>query len=286
MARSAIAGRRKPEIAPDLAAGASPAPDPAPAGDTDYLAAVDRTMRTIEMLADAADGLSTSEVARSLDVNKQIAVRILFTLLQSGYVFQTPDQLYKLTYKIGNLGFRQQATARLTDQCVPLIRVLADETGELVRLAVIEAGQPIWLYAAAGRTHRLRLDPVWPAEVLPHVHAVGKVMLSTLTDAEIAERIGTEPFHQETPHSITTMKRLRKDIEAVHKRGFATSCEEAEPGVGAIAAPIVTAHSRRPVGIVSIAAPTARVSCKELEAWSDRLLQVARQLADVWPTEH
>jgi len=280
VARGVAGSRRKAEPTTDVSDREVAASNGA---DTDYLAAVDRAMRTLEMLADAAEGLSTSEVARNLDVNKQIAVRILVTLLQSGYVFQTPDQLYKLTYKVGNLGYRQQSTARLTDQCVPMIRALAEETGELVRLAVIEAGQPVWLHAASGRIHRLRLDPVWPAEVQPHVHAVGKVMLSTLTDAEIADRIGPEPFRQETPQSITTLARLLEEIRLVRDRGFATSCEEAEPGVGAIAAPIIPGHVKRPVGIVSIAAPTARVSCAALEGWSARLIEIAHQLADVWP---
>jgi IclR family transcriptional regulator, acetate operon repressor len=251
--------------------------------DSDFLAAVDRTMRTIEMLADEADGLSTSDVARKLDVNKQIAVRILHTLLQAGYAFQTPDQLYKLTYKIGNIGFRQLSTARLTDQCVPLIRELALETGELVRLAVIEADRPIWLYAASGRVHRLRLDPVWPAEILPHAHAVGKVMLSTLDEDEIARRVGPEPFPQETPRTVTTMATLMANVRSVRKLGYAVSCEEAEPGVGAIAAPVVVGSPIRLVAIVSIAAPTARVSCEALKNWAPRLIKLAGQLADVWP---
>jgi IclR family acetate operon transcriptional repressor len=251
--------------------------------DGDFLTAVDRAMRILEILADQEDGVSTSEIARRLDVNKQIAVRILHTLLQGGYVFQTPKQLYKLTYKIGNLGFRQQSTAKLTDQCVPLIEALARETGELVRLAVMEDGYPIWLHAAVGRNRTLRLDPTWPANVILHAHAVGKVVLASMSDEAAVAALGPEPFSRETSRTLTDVDSVMRDVRQAREIGYALSCEEAEDGIVTIAAPVGAGPARKLVAVVSVAAPTARVSCDELPRFAPSVLAVTARMADVWP---
>jgi len=254
-------------------------------GEPEILAAVDRTMRTIEMLADASDGLSISAIARSLDVNKQIAARILNTLLIRGYIFQLPNQSYKLTYKVSNIAFRQQITVRLSDQCLPLLQKLADETGELVRLAVVENQQPIWLLAVVGKTQhtRLRLEPAGPNDVLPHAHAVGKVMLSSLSDAEIKALLGAEPYPSETPHTITTWEALIADVHEATRVGYAVSCEEAELGIVAVAAPVKSEYDGKLKAIVSVAAPSPRADRKALVEMSPKLLAVAQQLGEVWP---
>ena len=254
-------------------------------GEPEVLAAVDRTMRTIEMLADAADGMSISSIARALDVNKQIAARILNTLHLKGYLFQLPNQSYKLTYKVSNIAFRQQITARLSDQCMPLLQKLADETGELVRLAIVEERKPIWLLAVVGRTQnaRLRLEPGGPKDVLPHAHAVGKVMLASLGDDEIRQVLGPEPYPQETLHTRTGWDRLSADIREAQEMGYGISCEEAELGIVAIAAPVRAPLANSLSAIVSVAAPSPRANRATLIAMAPKLLDVAKQLGEVWP---
>ena len=60
------------------------------------------------MLADATEGASLADIARHLDVNKAIAVKLLATLERFGIVWRDDlAQLYNLTYRISNLGLRQ-----------------------------------------------------------------------------------------------------------------------------------------------------------------------------------
>ncbi len=256
------------------------------AAEPEALVTVSRTMEVIEMLGDKVEGLSLSAIARTLSVNRSIAFRILHTLRGMGYLFQDQDtESFKLTFRISNVGLRQQTANRLTDLCYPILRGLAEETGELVRLAVVENDKPVWIHAAVGSARLLRIDPTWSTELVYHIHAAGKAFLSTLSDEEIAARLGNEPFVKYTPHSITDLKRYLVDIAETRKQGFALSCEEAEVGVGAIAAPVFThlREVRRCVGVVSIAAPTSRIACVDLPTRSPRLLEICRQLAAGWP---
>lgn len=253
----------------------------------DALVTIQRTMKVFEMLADDVDGVPISEIARQLEVNKSIAFRIVATLRSAGYIYQSEDETYRLTFRLSNLGLRQQANARLTDQCFPIIRALADETGELIRLAIIEEGKPIWVHAASGPQRRLRIDPVWQAEVVYHTHAVGKAWLATLDNEQIAEMLGPGPFSEQTRFSKTSLSELMADIDEARRRGFAVSVEESELGVGAIATPIMVRHDKRDlcVAVVSIAAPTSRMDREALIAAGAKLLNARLDLEVAWPLD-
>jgi IclR family acetate operon transcriptional repressor len=243
-------------------------------------------MRVIEMLAEEVDGLSASTIARKLDVNKSIAFRILSTLRNDQYIYQEPlTQVYRLTYRISNIAMKQQANAHLTEQCFPIIHQLAEECGELVRLAVVEGGRPVWIHSASGPSRRLRIDPAWTTDLFWNVHAVAKAVLIPLSDKELRERVGPGPFRPLTALTITSIEGLIKNIGEARKLGFAISCDEAEVGVGAVAAPIYSGdgQQRRCVAVVSIAAPTSRVSCDALRGWGKRLLEASNRLEVVWP---
>src|ERR1700754_1997806 len=98
-------------------------------------------------------------------------------------------------------------------------------------------------------------------------------------------REGMKPL---TKHTMTRAKAIRTELELTRKRGFATSFEESELGVIAIAAPIMVTNltgERECVGAVSLAAPTNRMNARELVACSPQLLATVDRLAQIWPLE-
>ena len=60
------------------------------------LVTVRRTMAALEILADADASLSLSEIARRLDVNKNIALRILMTLEEENYIYRHVETKFYL----------------------------------------------------------------------------------------------------------------------------------------------------------------------------------------------
>ena len=91
-----------------------------------------------------------------------------------------------------------------------------------------------------------------------------------------------------TPHTNVDVKSLRKELDAASRRGFALTYEENEIGVGAVAAPIMAPRlsgDTECVGVVSVAAPTNRMTARD-----DRGLRPARhgrasRLAHMWPLD-
>jgi DNA-binding IclR family transcriptional regulator len=249
-----------------------------------------RGLRILEILCERNDGLSLAELARQLAVNKAIAMRLADAMVEGGFLFKHEHTgLYELTYKLSNLGLRKLDNSRLLDQAGGVLRRLAERTGELARLAVVEHGERItWVLAAIGEKRSLRIDPNYRLEVGLASHATGKCWLATLPWDEAWRLIDAQGHDRLTPNTILGKAEIQADIAACGRRGYAVSYEENELGVGAVAAPIlVRLVSGTPtcVGAISLAAPTNRMTRAELEALSPLVIEASRELAAIWPID-
>jgi DNA-binding IclR family transcriptional regulator len=162
-------------------------------------------------------------------------------------------------------------------------------TGELVRLAVVESGDRItWVYAVSGAKRTFHIDPNYSLEAYLHTTAIGKSWLATLPFELALKYMLREGIKPLTKYTKTSAKAIRAELELTRKRGYATSFEESELGVIAIAAPIIVTAltgERECVGAVSLAAPTNRMNARELVACSPQLLATVERLAQIWPLE-
>jgi DNA-binding IclR family transcriptional regulator len=249
---------------------------------------VRRSLQLLELMSEGEVYWSLAEISRHLGVNKAIALRIVDELRATGFVFR--DDLtghYVMTYKLSNLGLRKLAQTRVLDQSSGVLRELANETGELVRLGVVEFGQRVtWVLAFVGARRTLHIDPNYRLDLQLNTHAAGKAWLSTLPPAAAWAVLQATGIEKCTPHSKTSRKDIEADLAQARERGFALSYEENELHVGAIAAPITI---RQPsgevecVGVVSVAAPTSRMSPQDLIDLGPVLLRGVAKLSDMWP---
>jgi IclR family transcriptional regulator, negative regulator of allantoin and glyoxylate utilization operons len=70
-----------------------------------------------------------------------------------------------------------------------------------------------------------------------------------------------------------------KQLQAARKRGFGMVTESFAPGMAAIAAPIRHPQSGAPIGVVSIAGPSSRLTEQRMIELSAPLLEAAAQLS-------
>lgn len=249
---------------------------------------VRRSLALLELMSEGEGLWSLADIARQLDVNKAIALRLLEELLLASFVYR--DDLtgnYTLTYKLSNLGLRKLAQTRLLDQSSGVLRELANTTGELVRLGIVEPGPKLtWVQAFAGARRTLHIDPNYSLEIQLNTHAAGKAWLCTLEPDEAWNLMMAAGVKQCTKFSKTKRSDIEADLKLARVRGFSDSHEENELGISAIAAPIMVtlaSGKRVCVGVVSVAAPTSRLSAKDLEALAPELLGGVAKLGAMWP---
>jgi IclR family acetate operon transcriptional repressor len=256
----------------------------------DSVLSVERAFRMVELMSDAVEGYSLAELSREFAINKAIALRLLDTMEGLGLLWRDDvRQRYHLTFKISNLGLRQLQKGGLLDQCAATLKSLAGETGELVRLAVVEKDARItWVYAIAGVRRSVQIDPNYSLEIQLNTHAIAKAWLATIPFEQAYDLMKAQGIEARTRYSRTSVTALRTELAQTARRGYAVSYQEQELGVGAIAAPVLvrTLHGEtRCVGAVSLAAPTSRMNQKELEACAPLLKTAVERLADGWPLE-
>jgi DNA-binding IclR family transcriptional regulator len=83
-----------------------------------------------------------------------------------------------------------------------------------------------------------------------------------MPEDEVAAWAATQRYPAITPRTITTAKRLLKELRLIRERGYGLDEEEREKGVCCIAAPIRN-HNGEVVAAISVAGPIQRMP-KEL----------------------
>lgn len=249
---------------------------------------IDRTLDIIELLVDMPEGMALGDVAKQLGLPKSAAHRLVSQLVQRGYMEQIPaSQHYRLSMRLMILGFRHLSNTGLTDVCQPTLDRLAEETGELARIAMVEGGSLTWVAQAQGARYGLRYDGNLGRRVVLPATATGKSWLATFSDEEaiklVIENGWGDPM-ETGPKAIREVEPLLSALETTRKRGYGIAYEEGEPGMAAVAASIPGARpGEAAVGTVSIAGPTVRLSRKQLHEIAPKVLAAAKSLSELWP---
>jgi DNA-binding IclR family transcriptional regulator len=258
---------------------------------TKNVVSVARSFQILEYLVDAEDGRSLADVAKELDVNKSIASKLLDTLADLALIWRDgATQRFYSTYRVSNLGLRQLQTGRLMHLCATVLKTLAENTGELVRLAVVEGGgeRLIWIYSVPGKRRALLIDPHYTLQIDYQTHSAGKAWLMTMPFQRAWKILQAQGIRRLTPYSKVTKSELKADFVQGSKQGFIVSIEENEIGVGALAAPVRIVEpngNSKCVAVVSISAPSNRLSKSDFVSQAPLLLDVVNYLGKVWPDE-
>lgn len=202
---------------------------------------------------------SVSKLADELNLAKSTTYHYLATLQNEGYVVKKNGE-----YRLG-LRFLEHATAvnrllGIIPIATPVMKDIADRTGEVVWLLFEEHSHPIYLSKVVGQrgvvSHRMVGDCSPSA-------AGGKAVLSQHPDEEVSSII--EYLKMKHPdYEIPDTETYVSQIQEVREQGYATTVEEIETGVSSVAAPIL--HEGDVVGAISVAGPAIRL--KE-ELWDD-----------------
>ena len=252
------------------------------------VSAADRCLAILELLADEPDGVALTALSATLELPQSAVHRLLAILVQRGYARQDEATgRYLPTLAIAAIGLRLLSTLNIPNVCQPTLERLAERTGELVRLSAVEGGRLLWIAKAQGSRSSLRYDPIMGHDVPLHVTSMGKAWLATLPDDEAVRLVEARGYGGALigPNAIQDEATLRTELKVTRARGYGLVCEEAEPGVSAIAM-VIRDGARpgaHPVAAISVAGPAFRLSEERLEGFVPMLREAAQELSRLWP---
>ncbi len=216
---------------------------------------VERAFALLEALGEAGpEGMTLSNLARSLGVSKSTAYAILQTLLVGGFVADAGmgmGRRYRLGMALARLGDVVVSQLALRDVAMPVIRDLTAETGLTSRLAVLDDAYAIVIARIDAPRSAIRFTASLGKREHLHCSAVGKAMLAALPPTTVHDILATAGMPRKTPHTITDEAALLAELVAVARRGYAIDDEEDAEGVFCVGS-AVHDHAGGCAGAISV----------------------------------
>ncbi len=246
------------------------------------VASVSRAMHVLEAFAGRPEGAALGRLAAKLGYGKASLSKILGTLVREGFVRQDPlTGRFHLSWRLLALAFGHAERVGMPAICLPILQALADETDELVQLAVIEDGELLFVAKAEGPGQQIRMLPLVGIVAPAHATASGKSWLAHLPEAEARAILARQGLRRLTPRTITSRAKLLTQLREARARGYAIVDEELVEGGRAAAAPIIAGG--RVVGALAVSGPTFRLSLARLHRLAPSIRRAAAELETIWP---
>jgi DNA-binding IclR family transcriptional regulator len=200
------------------------------------VAAVERAIAVLDVLADGAGPRGVNELARALGAHPSTVSRLLGTLAEAGLVEREAGSgHYRLGLRLAYWGSAAIAGRDLRELARPLLVEISDLTGETATLSLAAGTEAVTADYVASSQSVLSQARVGRASV-GHATAVGKVLLAFRPDALAALPAELEPF---TDVTIVDRAQLERELAEVRSRGYGEASGEREVGLHAIAVPVL-----------------------------------------------
>jgi DNA-binding IclR family transcriptional regulator len=220
---------------------------------TNGVNAVERALTIVESFRGGGERRSLTEIAERTGLNKATIIRLIASLEKFGYVHRTRPGEYALGPAFLEFSDLYQASFRLADHALPIMRDLAQETGESAGLFVRDGDKRICLHkvmATAPLVSGLREGDRLP--ILPG--GTGKIFLAFSADP--AER---------------------EDWQDIRNAYLSVNFGERHAEIASIAAPVFE-RSDRLAAVISVSGPAASYTAANVAASSRAVLSAAANL--------
>lgn len=243
---------------------------------------LERTLGILELLAQHGEGMEMAAIADQLDIPRSAVHRLLADLTRCGYVRQTRDHGdYLLTTKLVSMGLSFLSKSGIVDIAQPLLDRLAEISGELVRLSVVDGNRLTWVARAQGARQGLRYDPDMGSDAQLSCSSSGWAWLSTMSDDQAMALVAKQGIglpQDFGPAAPTSLQAVLDAVHASRERGYSITTDTYSLGLSAMSAPVRFA-GQPAFGVLTIAGPTVRFTAERMQALAPELLSIASQLA-------
>jgi IclR family transcriptional regulator, acetate operon repressor len=242
------------------------------------IAAVERAMDVLLYFGRSGQpDLGVTEIATALGLTKAAVHRILTALRSRELITVDPaTRRYALGHAAVALGRAYLARTDVRAMAAPELRALAAATGETATLSLRRGDTRLYVDQVVPE-QELRMEVTLGIPYPLHAGGSSKAFLAFLDEAEIEAYVSRHPLNSLTDRTITDPAKLRKELAAIRKRGYATSLGERQAGAASIAAPIFD-HDGHVVAVLSVAGPAARFQPDAAEA-ADALTSAAARVS-------
>ena len=234
-----------------------------------------RSLEVFEALRAARRPLSLSELARLTDIPVSTCHGVMRALEQRGFLYVVSGREVYPTRRLWDLADEIRAHDPIALRLEPALAALRDETDETVILGTRQADAVLYLLVLEG-TQSIRYSSRAGERKPLHSSAIGKVVLGSLPPEELERWLAGHPLERVTERTITSARKLRKDLEQSRQRGWYVTRGENVSDVMALAAPLRLGGTLMGV---ALAGPVHRMQTAETKL-AKRLVRCIRRVEE------
>ena len=229
-----------------------------------------RGLDMLELLGKSPRGMALHEIARALALPKSSASNLVHTLLHKRFArYDADTQLYSLSLRAFEVGSAALAGVDVESVLRIHMREIAEACNETVHCGVPDGTDVVYVDKIES-TRSIRMSSRIGARMPLYCTAMGRAILACMPDGQVAELLAYQRFEPLTPHTVSSLEGLLRELAAVRARGYADEREETDESVCCVGVAVRgregTAHYA-----ISISAPTFRAGESEMGAYAQLL---------------
>lgn len=238
--------------------------------------AVERAADILTLFGQGSRTLGITEISQQLGLSKAVVYRVLNAFRDRGFVeLDEVTHRYSLGPQLLLIGLAalEQIDVRILAR--EAMQRLSDATQETATLSIRMGWSRIYVDQVTPDRDIKMVVPVGHAYPL-HSGASSKALLAFLAPAERDEYLA-RPLEAVTDATETDSDALRRELDVIRSRGYATSEGERQVGAGAVAAPIMGMDGL-PAATMSVCGPIERFH-PQLDSLAEQLLAETRSIS-------
>lgn len=221
-----------------------------------------RALNVLELLGSKGE-LGVRDIARNLEVAPSMAQRMVNTLAAAGFIEKAAESSkWKIGYKAFQIGSAFLSNVDLNAAVSPELRSLAEDHEVNSFLGVLRDRSVVYL-AAVQSSAAIKISNTPGSRTHLHSTALGKALVSSMTDAEAEELLGPAPYLQLTKKTRRSFNAIQKDLQECRRLGYAICDEENIDNVYAAGSPIRNAAGQT-IAALSGALPRQKLGSKAM----------------------
>jgi len=239
--------------------------------------AILRAIRILESLAEHERPPQLAEIAHAVQLPKPTVLRILGTLEHAGIVSREPDtKRYGFGERLNRFAGQVLLSSPTRATRHAILEELVEQIGETCNLAIPNGNTVLYLDRVENAWPlRLQLGP--GSRVPLYASASGKLFLASMPKRSRDRFLSQTPLIRHTPQTLTDMKRLSNEFNAIRERGYSIDNEEYLPGICCIAVPVRNSDGKVVAGL-AVSAPLSRMRIEDGLEFLPQLRDAAEQM--------
>jgi len=232
---------------------------------------IDRAFDILEYLSNDRSGFRLTELSEGLGLHKSTVYRLLSAMQARGYI-EKNDKKYKLGLRFIHLSSQLLNSIELKTEAEPLLRMLSDETGQTVFLAVRDGHDVVYIDKVE-QFNSLRRYSIIGTRAPVYCTSLGRALLMFNNEAELDRIIDAVELRKISEKTITDKKELIEKIKFYRIRGWSEDVEEFQDGVRCVGAPVFDYRGK------VIAAISTAWNIKKTDADPDEIGRLVKKTA-------